>query len=82
MRKPIEEISHKLKGELGYLGIAEVSQMVRELEELGRNSDLGGAAGLYAVFEAQLSEVLTSVRGSLDMNGEAQLVASQSRENR
>jgi signal transduction histidine kinase/DNA-binding response OmpR family regulator len=78
--KAIEEISHKLKGELGYLGIAEVSQIVRELEELGRKSDLGGVAGLYAVFEAQLSEVLTSVRGSLDMNGETQLVASPSRE--
>ena len=80
--KAIEEISHKLKGELGYLGIAEVSQIVRELEELGRNSDPGGAAGLYAVFEAQLSEVLTAMRGSLDMNGESQMVASRSRENR
>jgi two-component system, sensor histidine kinase and response regulator len=80
--KAIEELSHKLKGELGYLGIAEVSQMVRELEELGRKSDLAGAAGLYAVFEAQLSEVLTSMRRSFDMNGETQLVASRSRENR
>ncbi len=80
--KAIEEISHKLKGELGYLGIEEVSQMVRELEELGRKSDLGGGAGLYAVFEAQLSEVLTSVRGSLDMDGETQLAAGWSRENR
>jgi len=80
--KAIEEVSHKLKGELGYLGIAEVSQIVRELEELGRNSDPGGAAGLYPVFEAQLSEVLTAMRGGFDMNGETQMVASQSRENR
>jgi len=80
--KATEEISHKLKGELGYLGIAEVSQMVRELEELGRKSHLGGAAGLYAVFEAQLKEVLTSVRGSLDVNGETQLAAGSSRESR
>jgi signal transduction histidine kinase/DNA-binding response OmpR family regulator len=78
--KAIEEISHKLKGELGYLGIAEISQVVRELEELGRKSHLGGAAGLYAVFEAQLKEVLTSVRGSLDVNGETQLAAGWSRE--
>ncbi len=40
--KALEAISHKLRGELGYLGIAEVSQMVRELEELGRKSDLRG----------------------------------------
>jgi two-component system sensor histidine kinase/response regulator len=80
--KAVEEMSHKLKGELGYLGIAEVSQMVRELEELGRKSNLGGAAGLYAVLEAQLGEVLTSVRGSLDGNGETQMVAGHARENR
>jgi signal transduction histidine kinase/DNA-binding response OmpR family regulator len=79
--KAIEEISHKLRGELGYLGIAEVSQMVRQLEELGRKSDPGGAAGLYAIFEAQLSEALTSMRRSFDMNGETQMVASRSREN-
>ena len=54
--------------------------MARELEELGRNSDLGGAAGLYAAFEPQLSEVLTYVHGSVEANGEAQLVAGQSRE--
>jgi two-component system, sensor histidine kinase and response regulator len=76
----IEEIAHKLKGEVGYLGIAEVSQMARQLEELGRKSDFGGAAGLYARFEVQLNEVLTSVRGSFDMNGETQLAASGSRE--
>jgi signal transduction histidine kinase/DNA-binding response OmpR family regulator/HPt (histidine-containing phosphotransfer) domain-containing protein len=80
--KAIEETCHKLKGELGYLGIAEVSQMARELEELGRNSDLAGGPGLYAVFEALLSDVLTSVRRSLDVNGEAPLVAGRSRENR
>jgi two-component system, sensor histidine kinase and response regulator len=80
--KAVEELSHKLKGELGYLGIAEVSQTVRELEDLGRNSDLAGAAGLYAVFEALLSEVLTAVRESLDVNGETQVVAGRSRENR
>jgi two-component system, sensor histidine kinase and response regulator len=80
--KAIEELSHKLKGELGYLGIAEVSQIVRELEELGRKSDLGGADGLYGVLEAQLSGVLTSMRGSLDINGETPMVAGQVRENR
>jgi len=80
--KAIEETSHKLKGELGYLGIAEVSRIARELEELGRNSDPGGAAGLYERFEALLSEVLTAVRGSLDVNGETHLVASRSRETR
>jgi signal transduction histidine kinase/DNA-binding response OmpR family regulator len=80
--KAIEEISHKLKGELGYLGIADLSQWVGELEELGRNSDPGGAAGLYAVFEAQLSELLGTMRGGFDMNGETQMAAGRSTETR
>ena len=36
----VEGAAHTLKGELGYLGISEISQKARELEELGRNSDL------------------------------------------
>ena len=44
----VEGAAHTLKGELGYLGISEVSQKARELEEFGRNSDLRFAADLYA----------------------------------
>jgi CheY-like chemotaxis protein len=61
----VEGAAHTLKGELGYLGISEVSQKARELEELGRNSDLRFAAGLYATFASELSELLTSMRSTM-----------------
>jgi two-component system, sensor histidine kinase and response regulator len=61
-----EEISHTLKGELGYLGIPQVSLRAAELEELGRKSDLRLAEGLYLMFESEISQVLTAVRGTVD----------------
>ena len=61
----VEGAAHTLKGELGYLGISEVSQKARELEEFGRNSDLRFAAGLYATLASELSELLTSMRDTM-----------------
>jgi signal transduction histidine kinase/CheY-like chemotaxis protein len=58
----IEGLAHTLKGELSYLGIAEVSQRAREMEELGQTSQFPSAAELYEIFEPKVSEVLASVR--------------------
>jgi hypothetical protein len=44
-----------MKGELGYLGIAEVTQKARELEELGRTHDLEQAARVFASLEPEIS---------------------------
>ena len=77
--KAVEEIAHKLKGELGYLGISEVSQKIRELEVLGQKSDLRRAAGLYAIFEGQLSEVLTSIRRGFEIDNNTQMVRGESK---
>ena len=71
----VEEAAHILKGELGYLGISEVSQMARALEEIGRNSDLRFAAGLYATFASELSELLTSMRSTMGANSGVEVVA-------
>ena len=48
----IEQVAHTLKGELGYLGISEVSRKAREMEEFGQTSEVRLAASLYATFEA------------------------------
>jgi HPt (histidine-containing phosphotransfer) domain-containing protein len=69
-----EMAAHTLKGELGYLGISEVSRKARELEEVARKSDLQSAESIYAGFEAEISEVLISMRGRFDK----QLVAGSS----
>jgi signal transduction histidine kinase/DNA-binding response OmpR family regulator len=71
----VEGAAHTLKGELGYLGISEVSQKARELEEFGRNSDLRFAADLYATLASELSELLTSMRGTMGANPGVEMVA-------
>jgi two-component system sensor histidine kinase/response regulator len=58
----VEQAAHTLKGELGYLGVSDISQKARELEEAGRNADLVLAASLYANLKPQLSELLAVVR--------------------
>jgi hypothetical protein len=54
-------------------------QKIRELEVLGQKSDLRRAAGLYAIFEAQLNEVLTSIRRGFDINDDTQMVSGESK---
>jgi HPt (histidine-containing phosphotransfer) domain-containing protein len=51
-----------MKGELGYLGISEVSQKARELEELGRKHDLEQASRIFASFEAEISAIVAAMR--------------------
>jgi two-component system sensor histidine kinase/response regulator len=63
--KGVDENAHTLKGELGYLGIAELTARIREIEGLGKTSDLKSAEALCASFVAQLSGVLVSVRMAL-----------------
>jgi two-component system sensor histidine kinase/response regulator len=73
--KAVEEIAHTLKGEVGHLGIATLSQQIRELEQLGQKSELQSAEGLYATFEAELSSVMTTIHRVLSVKSDMQLVA-------
>ena len=70
----IERTAHILKGELGYLGISEISRKAREMEALGQKSDLLPAAGLYATLEPELSEVLISMRRMVGAKPKVELV--------
>jgi HPt (histidine-containing phosphotransfer) domain-containing protein len=56
-----ERLAHSLQGELGYLGIAELSHGARELEEKGRTSDFQGALSLFPPFEAAMVRLLASL---------------------
>lgn len=56
-----ERLAHSLHGELGYLGIAELSHGARELEEKGRTSDFQAALSLFPPFEAAIARLLTSM---------------------
>jgi two-component system, sensor histidine kinase and response regulator len=58
----LEKIAHSMKGELGYLGISELSQKARELEELGRKHDLERASRIFPSFEAEVSAIVAAMR--------------------
>ncbi len=46
----IERIAHTLKGELGYLGLADISEHAKLLEEFGRENKLDQAAECISCF--------------------------------
>lgn len=54
----IEHLAHTIKGELGYLSLAEISRNAHELEASGRDEDIARAASLYPPLQAGVSEVL------------------------
>ncbi len=71
----IERLAHTLKGELGYLGIAEVSRKAREMEELGQKADVRLAASLYETFAPELCELLISMRRMVGAKPGVEMIA-------
>ena len=59
-----ERIAHSMKGELGYLGVEEVSQQARELEECGRIGDLERARPIFPSFELNISFICEALRNT------------------
>jgi HPt (histidine-containing phosphotransfer) domain-containing protein len=72
--KTTERLAHSLQGELGYLGIAELSHGARELEEKGRTSDFQGALSVFPPFEAAMARLLTAM-GVTQKNGSEEQLA-------
>lgn len=58
----VEKTAHSMKGELGYLGISEVTQKARVLEELGRKDDLKQAAQVFVSFELEISGIVSAMK--------------------
>ena len=58
----VERTAHSLKGELGYLGITEVTQKARELEELGRKRNLEKASQVLDSLEPEISAIVGAMR--------------------
>ena len=58
----VEKTAHSIKGELGYLGISEVTQKARVLEELGRKHDLEQAAQVFLSFELEISDIVSAMK--------------------
>jgi len=70
----VETTAHSMKGELGYLGLSEVSQKARELEELGRKGELEKAAAIFDTFQSQIRGIVLALIQMKDGNS---LAASQ-----
>jgi two-component system, sensor histidine kinase and response regulator len=58
----VAKTAHSMKGELGYLGIATVSQKARELEEFGRNHDMERIKQVFPSFETEVSDMVAAMR--------------------
>ena len=56
----LEHAAHSLKGQLGYLGLSEVSE-AQKLEDAGRTGELRGAEGLLAGLQVRLVEVWSTL---------------------
>jgi signal transduction histidine kinase/DNA-binding response OmpR family regulator len=73
----IEGLAHSLKGELGYLGIAGISQKAQEMEGFGQKSHFRLAAELYGIFEPAVSEILVTVRRLIRTRAELEIAAAR-----
>jgi two-component system, sensor histidine kinase and response regulator len=62
----LEQVAHTLKGELGYMGISEISLEARQLEECGRKADFERAATHCAVMEPQIARLLVAMRDRME----------------
>jgi two-component system sensor histidine kinase/response regulator len=60
----VETTAHTLKGELGYLGIPEISLRASQIEEMGRSKNVSAAANLLEQFEADINGLFTAVRSA------------------
>jgi len=58
----IERTAHTLKGELIYLGLAEIAEKAKALEHQGREGNLRAAAELFQDFNTQLLEAAATMQ--------------------
>ena len=63
----LEKTAHSLKGQLGYLGVAPLSETIYEMEKMGRVCNLKNAAKVFSAFEKQLLAVFSAMRTFANM---------------
>jgi signal transduction histidine kinase/CheY-like chemotaxis protein/HPt (histidine-containing phosphotransfer) domain-containing protein len=67
----VERTAHSLKGELSYLGLTSASERARDLEQVGRKSELANADQLFAVLETEISDIVAEINADPDVKHEA-----------
>ncbi|MGB7586770.1 MAG: Hpt domain-containing protein, partial [Terriglobales bacterium] len=58
----VSRAAHSLKGESGYLGAANVSQMAKQLEAMGRARELSHASAILAQLRKEMASLSSEVR--------------------
>jgi HPt (histidine-containing phosphotransfer) domain-containing protein len=62
--KAVMRAAHSLKGELGYLGAAKAMQAAHELEDMGHENNLPGAAETFTVLNRELTALHLTLKES------------------
>ncbi len=66
----IERIAHRLKGELGYLGLPDAAQRARELEQSGYDRNLRAAAERFPALQSKLFAVVAAMQDDLEKHSQ------------
>ena len=61
----VQRAAHSLRGDLGYLGVREISQTAHQLEGLARKSELRPAAQVFAALREQLAQLTAAIRSNI-----------------
>jgi HPt (histidine-containing phosphotransfer) domain-containing protein len=77
----LEHAAHCLRGQLGYLGLSEVSE-AQKLEDAGRTGELSGVEDLLAGLQIRLAEVWSILsKNPLSQRSQTQIPESTSSSN-
>ena len=74
----IASLAHALKGSAGIFLAQKAHDLAQELEDLGRKSELGGAAGVYGALKEEIAKLEEKLRGYAELT-QAQPRATASR---
>ena len=58
----VSRAAHSLKGESGYLGAANVSQMAKQLETMGRDRELSQAPAVLEQLQKEMASLSSAMR--------------------
>jgi CheY-like chemotaxis protein len=60
--------AHSIKGESGYLGAADVSQMAKQLETMGRDRELSQAPAVLVRLQKEMASLISAVKQATEVH--------------
>ncbi len=65
----VSRAAHSLKGESGYLGAANVSQMAKQLETMGRDRELAQAPTVFEQLQKEMASLISAMQQATVVQG-------------